>query len=758
MFKFLYKPLILIILCALLTACIPAAEVSSTATLTPVELVTTKIPPTVTPTVTPTTIADTPTPEPEITTDTWFKTYGGNENDVSADVLVADDGGLYIIGTTNMRFEPEMDGDIYLIRTDATGDILWEQIYEKEGYQRGQSITWASDGGLLISGGASSSSGEGMDTYLMKLDQDGNELWSKTISGFSVETAAAQLMADGSYILAGNILDHNDYVTYPGTAGYGGFEYRSNIFLARLDSEGNEIWSHSYGGENNMLLTDSIQTSDGGMVLLATILNYPEPDNDIYLLKINQDGQEEWSHLWEEENASGYALIQTSDGGYLVTGPYTPAGSEKKDFLFIKADSMGNEIWRSTFGDPEMIDYGAVLAETSDGGYIAAGELVEDLYTWEGDIALAKIDGDGNLLWEQAIETNSHCMFGNILQYPDGGFMIVGSIFSGNDFDIFVIKTDPQGYSTAESEPAAFLPANDLSPSLITIETAKQLELLATFSGHSDRVISLAISKDGAFLASASLDNKINLWDVASRQLVHTFNIHEACLNNITFSPDGRILASSEAIWDVETMQVLHQFEQRYCAAVAFSPHGGILAVANLEGPIALWDVTSFEVIRTFGSDSGNIPFSIEFSSDGEILAEGLKGGVVRLWDVASGQILYTLDHGNDYDDIHDIAFSSDSGLLASGGTTKMARLWDVANGQVLQTFNIEGVMGLAFSPDDTILATAGSILALWETSSGRLICILPHSDELMSVVFSPDGTLLVSGGYDNNIYLWGLP
>jgi hypothetical protein len=96
----------------------------------------------------------------------------------------------------------------------------------------------------------------------MKLDQDGNELWFKTFGGPLDEMAAARQMTDGSYILAGNIVDPDDFVTDPGTAGYGGFEGRSNIYLARLDTDGNELWSRAYGGENNVLVTAGVQTPD----------------------------------------------------------------------------------------------------------------------------------------------------------------------------------------------------------------------------------------------------------------------------------------------------------------------------------------------------------------------------------------------------------------------------------------------------------------------------------------------------------------
>ena len=108
----------------------------------------TPLPPTARPDATSLPPAETPLPpttEPGVVGEPWFKTFGGDLDDVCDDVLLADDGGFFLVGTTNLQFEPEMQGDVYLIRTDAAGDVLWERIYEKEGYQGGLTISRTGD-------------------------------------------------------------------------------------------------------------------------------------------------------------------------------------------------------------------------------------------------------------------------------------------------------------------------------------------------------------------------------------------------------------------------------------------------------------------------------------------------------------------------------------------------------------------------------------------------------------------------------------
>ena len=397
---------------------------------------------------TPTPVPPTPTePGPPAVGDTWTKTYGGSRNTVAGDVLLADDGGYLIVGTTNLEFEPRQQGDIYLVRTDAAGEIIWERTYGGQGFEGGQAGTWAGDGNLLVVGVIDTGDANGIDAYLLKVDADGNELWSKTYGGPLDEyTGAIGQTPDGAYILGGNIVDPDDIIADPGAAGYGGFEGRSNPCLFKVDADGNEIWSRAYESEQNILASGGVLTPDGDYLLLATITHFPDPDDDILLTRLDGNGDEVWSRTWTEDKCNPYDLVQTTDGNYLITASYAPAGpgDAKEDFLFIKIDPGGNEIWRRTFGNPDMIDYGVVLTRAAGGGYVAAGEQTPDHYTREADIKWVKIDEDGTLVWERARKA-SHTMFSAILPHPDGGFVIAGGMPRGSMFNIVLIKTDHQG-------------------------------------------------------------------------------------------------------------------------------------------------------------------------------------------------------------------------------------------------------------------------------------------------------------------------
>jgi hypothetical protein len=96
-------------------------------------------------------------------------------------------------------------------------------------------------------------------------------------------------------------------------------------------------------------------------------------------------------------------------------------------------------------GKPDLIDYGSQVAETADGGFIAVGERTPDLYTWDVEIVLVKIDENGHLVWQQT-GSASHTMFAAVIEHPDEGYIIVGSTLRGSVFNIFLTKTDAEGH------------------------------------------------------------------------------------------------------------------------------------------------------------------------------------------------------------------------------------------------------------------------------------------------------------------------
>jgi hypothetical protein len=385
--------------------------------------------------------------DPEVT---WITTYGGDNSDVGGDILLADDSGYFIVGTSNLRFGSLPQGDVYLARTDGAGRLLWEKTFEEEGLQMGKSITRGSDGTLVIAGWSSSSDDQGLDAYLLVVDEDGNVLRSHTVGGGLDERVFAAFEAtDGGCLLVGNIVDPADPVADPGAAGYAGYNGRSSIYLARIDADGNEVWSRSHDIGANVLSPSVVRMPNDGLLILATITYFPDPDDDLLLLRVDEDGSEIWTRTWEDGQSAARDLIPTTDGNYLIAGGYSDSDDKdrsKSDYLFIKIDPEGNEIWSRTFGDPGMIEFGEVVTEAADGGFVASGDRTKSYFAGSEDLVLVKIDANGKSRWERIFETATHNMHGGIVRHPDGGYAIAGSTLMENEaFDVFLVKTDSEG-------------------------------------------------------------------------------------------------------------------------------------------------------------------------------------------------------------------------------------------------------------------------------------------------------------------------
>jgi WD40 repeat protein len=274
------------------------------------------------------------------------------------------------------------------------------------------------------------------------------------------------------------------------------------------------------------------------------------------------------------------------------------------------------------------------------------------------------------------------------------------------------------------------------------------------------RVSSVAFSPDGDTLASAGAYG-IRLWDVRTRKPAPqpAFG-HERFVDSIAFSPDGRTLASAGRsglrLWDVGTRKALRRARlghDRFFSQVAFSPDGSMLASDESGGVIRLWDVDTRTALgRPLSGDS------VAFSPKAPILAVGGGDGTIRLWNTRSQKQVGETFHGHT-GFVSALAFSPGGRHLASAGDDWSVRVWSVPRrpfGQPLRG-DAPAVTDVEFSPDGNTLATGGTGIRLWDSSSGT-----PSGQRFRgryghvhSVAFSPDGKLLASAGDDGTLRLW---
>ena len=296
----------------------------------------------------------------------------------------------------------------------------------------------------------------------------------------------------------------------------------------------------------------------------------------------------------------------------------------------------------------------------------------------------------------------------------------------------------------------------------IRIWDANTDELLQTFMGHASGVENVSFHPDGKALASSGrLDGTIRIWDADTGELLHTLTGHTGWIHNFSFNPDGKTLASAShdetiRIWNATTGEHLHTLVGHTGAvySISFHPNGKTIASVSEDSTLRIWDATTGAFLRTLTRHTGWVE-SVSFSPDGRTLASGSRDKMVRIWDVDTGGLLHTFTGHTGY--VSSVAFRPDGQVLASGSADNSIRFWDPATGDHLRTLtgHVGPVSSVVFGPDGRKLASgsADGTVRIWDAISGEPLYILVgHPTEVTCVAFSPDGRTVVSGDLEGTV------
>lgn len=280
---------------------------------------------------------------------------------------------------------------------------------------------------------------------------------------------------------------------------------------------------------------------------------------------------------------------------------------------------------------------------------------------------------------------------------------------------------------------------------------------LQGLEGHTGEVIALAFSPDGEMLASKSEDQTLRRWDVATGVLKQTIKCHGDGPSAIAFSRDNKTLllaTHTDPILreDSETSEGGSAKHDGYWIThVTLSQDSGIPQTRRDDNMVRLNELTPMNKRRMHSFNVATFAFSLNCRT----LASGLKSGLILLWDAETGIHQQTLK--GRHDELKVIAFSPDGSKIASACAKNLIRLWDAATGIHLKAFSCQNgiVRAIAFCQDNTTLLVglAGHPIQLYDTTTGTLVQQTSMSSHDSAIAISPDNKLLASA--ESIIGLW---
>lgn len=393
----------------------------------------------------------------------YHKVFGGTRNDIGYAVTASADGGFVIVGITesfngDVNGNVQSNGDVWILKIDAQGSKVWQKTYGGPGSDTAYSIVRLGDGGFIIGGSSTSSSGDvkmnrgSTDAWLLKLTAIGDTVWQKTIGGKGVDIlrSAAQI-ATGEIVVAGQTDSNSDDFTSSNGA--------NDAWMLKINPVGHWQWTKSLqlGGTEQDYANALCATTDEGYMMVGQtsssngtntgIVNLGK--SDIWIVRMKETNPIWKRTLGGSKDETAQCVVATADSGFVIAGStYSndqnirgahDTSGKTADLLLARIDGNGKIGWVKLFGGRGNDIAHSVIA-TADGGFLVAGQT----NSTDGDITVSrggidawviKVDAMGNKLWQQLVGGSGDDVAYALAEVPGRGYIMVGSTTS-KDGDI----------------------------------------------------------------------------------------------------------------------------------------------------------------------------------------------------------------------------------------------------------------------------------------------------------------------------------
>jgi gliding motility-associated-like protein len=392
----------------------------------------------------------------------WAQRYGGSGVDIPFAIKFTADGGTILAGYTDSKSgdvtstPPREYWDLWVLKTDACGNIQWEKSLGGTGYESARDIEQTADGGYIVLGETNSTDGDVVkgyggtkDIWLIKLSASGNVQWQKRLGGSGLDIGnQIKLDTDGNYLIAASSSSNDGDIK--GNHGTGGF---TDGVLMKISPTGNLLWSKCFGGSKNEELFD-IELINGKIFIsgYSNSIDGDIPPNqknyDVWLLCLDAGGNKIFSKIYGgSQNDVAYSMCTGFDGNLTLAGYTTSRDGDvsgakgRQDYWVLNIDQSGKLNWQKALGGSEA-DYARVVLTDKDSSYIVGGIS----YSPDGDVTGANGDGDfwvlklsskGNILWKKNWGGSGNDHLRSIIHKPalNEYYLIGDSDSNDGDFD-----------------------------------------------------------------------------------------------------------------------------------------------------------------------------------------------------------------------------------------------------------------------------------------------------------------------------------
>lgn len=455
----------------------------------------------------------------------WKKTLGGSQNDEANCIQSTSDGGYIVAGLTNSTngdFPAQYGADdVWVAKMNEVGAVQWQVVFGGSHDEEPTAIRQTLDGGYIVVGSTDSddemmSGNHGqVDLWVVKIDSTGSIEWKRVMGGSLWDIAwDVVLDREGGYLVIGKTESSDGDVT----ENHGNTDY----WAIKLDAIGITQWQKTYGGNSLDIARTGGATTDGGYLLTGICYSYNgtitdhKGGSDVWLVKIDAQGAVAWSKslggsAWD----AVYAIEQTLDGGYIMTGSTESNDGDvssnhgSSDIWVVKTDASGAIEWERSLGG-NLSEYGSAVEQTADAGYLIGGSTQSINGDAQGnnggqDVWLLKLDASGTLIWQQTFGgLNAEYCF-DVALSSDQGIVFVGSATS-NGGDVGGVHGLKDGWMVKLGTGSVGVKAVAIKP-LAIFPNPTQSAVFVQFDSETTAMPYVIFNLQGQELGQGMLDN-----------------------------------------------------------------------------------------------------------------------------------------------------------------------------------------------------------------------------------------------------------